>query len=100
MPNLIASPFLSQHLLLRQGSSTGVRISAARYHQLADAQPHEVAPPWLTDLATRTWGINLADQDGPDDPSMPVHSPRQRGGEGGRWASFGSCGTACAAGGC
>src|SRR3712207_6179885 len=40
MSELIASPFLSQYLLVRQGSSTGVRISAARYLRLAEAQPH------------------------------------------------------------
>jgi Radical SAM superfamily len=65
MPHdLLAAPFLGQHLLLRPGSTSGVQLPRGHFGQLVQAVavggPY---PPWLPGLARRTWQIDLPGTD-------------------------------------
>ncbi|GGN45014.1 hypothetical protein GCM10012285_28240 [Streptomyces kronopolitis] len=51
MHDLIASPFLEQHLLLRPGSPSGLLLPQAQYEELRGLDPAEPAPDWFTDAA-------------------------------------------------
>ncbi|MFI7679519.1 radical SAM protein [Actinophytocola sp. NPDC049390] len=53
MHTLIASPFLDDHLLLRPGSTQGLRIGERRFKELAAA--NSPCPPWLVDAVGRRW---------------------------------------------
>src|SRR6267154_1035703 len=55
MHDLIASPFLSEYLLLRPGDSRGVKISFAKYKELCRSP---IAPPWLADVSRRVWNTD------------------------------------------
>lgn len=60
MYELIAAPFLNEFLLLRPGYRRGVRLSAARFADLATADPREVVPDWLARTAATGWQVRLA----------------------------------------
>ncbi|MDX2849298.1 radical SAM protein [Streptomyces sp. PA03-3a] len=60
MHDLIASPFMDGHLLLRPGQYSGLRVGAARFKELADAGRGSAIPEWATDAARKAWGVNLA----------------------------------------
>jgi MoaA/NifB/PqqE/SkfB family radical SAM enzyme len=59
IPELIASPFLGDHLIVRPGSPNGIKIPVARYRELKDAVRF---PEWLVDAARRAWDIDLLDR--------------------------------------
>ena len=56
MPELIASPFLDDHLILRPGDPRGLRIPAHRYIEL---EAGGTCPGWLVDAAQRRWAIDV-----------------------------------------
>jgi Radical SAM superfamily len=59
-PDLIAAPFLGHHLLLRTGSTAGIRLPRGHYAQLAEAAAAgSTYPPWLAGLARQCWGLDL-----------------------------------------
>lgn len=59
MHRLIASPFLSDYLLLHPGHPSGVRIPEARYNELRARTGPDAAPVWLHDAARQAWGLTL-----------------------------------------
>jgi hypothetical protein len=63
MPHdLLAAPFLGQHLLLRPGSASGVQLPRGHFDQLAQAAATDRAyPSWLPALAFNTWQVQLPD---------------------------------------
>jgi hypothetical protein len=49
---LIASPFLGDHLIVRQGSTKGMRISPRRFNELlARHGTGDLTPSWLKEAA-------------------------------------------------
>lgn len=59
MHRLIASPFLSDYLLLHPGHPSGVRIPEARYTELRALSGPDAAPVWLHDAARQAWRLPL-----------------------------------------
>lgn len=58
MPSFIASPFLDDHLVLRQGSAQGIKIPARLYDELSRVAESGGPPPgWLVDAAQKRWGM-------------------------------------------
>ena len=62
MHELIASPFLDSHLVVRPGDPRGLKIAAQRYEELRQATAGHVVPSWLADAARRCWGLDVADR--------------------------------------
>jgi uncharacterized Fe-S cluster-containing radical SAM superfamily protein len=60
MHELVISPFLDTHLVLRPGCRNAVKISWARYAQLRTAGPAGLCPGWLADAAQQAWGIDVS----------------------------------------
>jgi uncharacterized Fe-S cluster-containing radical SAM superfamily protein len=59
---LIASPFLGDHLLLRPGSTHGIKIGSRRHRELEDAGD-DPCPQWLVDAVRRRWpDVDLSDR--------------------------------------
>jgi MoaA/NifB/PqqE/SkfB family radical SAM enzyme len=58
---LIASPFLDHHLVLRPGAKNGLKIPHPRYQELEQAATttHEVCPAWLADPVRQAFGLDL-----------------------------------------
>jgi MoaA/NifB/PqqE/SkfB family radical SAM enzyme len=56
---LIASPFLDDYLVLRPGSTQGVKIPHGHYQQLQQAAVGQECPGWLVDAVHRRWGLDL-----------------------------------------
>lgn len=65
MHELISSPFLTEHLVLRPGERNGLRVPAARYAELAALTDESAAPGWLAAAALKQWGLRLPDPLGP-----------------------------------
>lgn len=60
MNELIASPFLDEYLVLRPGSTQGLKIPPRRYSHLRQAAAGvEVCPAWLSDPVHRLWGLDI-----------------------------------------
>ena len=59
MYELIGTQYLGEHFVLRQGSTLGAKISVGRFDELAHADSEEHVSAWLTDVAQRTWNIDL-----------------------------------------
>ena len=60
MHELIASPFLDDHLVVCPGSTAGIKVPAWRYAELeARATAGEPAPPWLVKAARQRWAMDL-----------------------------------------
>ena len=60
MPDLLAAPFLGQYLLLRPGTTDGVRLPRGHFDQLAQAAAAGGSyPPWLPGVARQRWGMDL-----------------------------------------
>lgn len=57
---LIASPFLEDYLVLRPGSTQGVKIPGRRYRELRQVAAGEVCPGWLVESVRRRWGLDLS----------------------------------------
>ncbi|GAA2465475.1 radical SAM protein [Winogradskya humida] len=62
MYQLIGTKYLGEYFVLRQGSVSGVRLSASKFQELRDAGPDGLSPPWLVEMAQQTWQVELADQ--------------------------------------
>lgn len=58
MHELIASPFLGDHLVTRPDSEQGVKIGHLRYLELASVAPTNPLPSWLIDAAKRRWAVD------------------------------------------
>ncbi|MFC4859467.1 radical SAM protein [Actinophytocola glycyrrhizae] len=62
MHDLIASQFLDDYLLLRPGSSSGIKIGSHRHRELERAAS-ESCPTWLVDAVQRRWpDLDLTDR--------------------------------------
>ena len=57
---LIVSPFLGSHLVVRPGRRNGIKIPQARYAQLRAIEAGESSPDWLADAARHAWGIDVS----------------------------------------
>ena len=60
MYQLIASPFLGNHFVLKPGMQNGVRISEAKYTELRQSAADAHCPPWLVDVARDAWNLERA----------------------------------------
>ncbi|WP_433189759.1 radical SAM protein [Actinoallomurus sp. CA-150999] len=60
MHELIVSPFLGSHVILRPGKPNGIKISQARYEEITKADSS--APAWLTESARNAWSIDISDR--------------------------------------
>jgi MoaA/NifB/PqqE/SkfB family radical SAM enzyme len=56
---LIASPFVDDYLVLRPGSTQGVKIPDRRYRELRQIAAGAVCPGWLVEAVRRRWGLDL-----------------------------------------
>jgi uncharacterized Fe-S cluster-containing radical SAM superfamily protein len=56
---LIASPYPEGHVVVRPGSDSAIRIGAARYAELRDADPDALVPEWLAAAVSAGWGADL-----------------------------------------
>ncbi|MFG2528302.1 radical SAM protein [Streptomyces sp. NPDC048516] len=72
--DLIVSPFLDEHLVLRPGDSSGVKIKGHHYLELQQrAGTGAPLPAWLHSAARRRWGLDLADR--PARESLLIRDP-------------------------
>jgi uncharacterized Fe-S cluster-containing radical SAM superfamily protein len=62
MHELIISPFLGTHLVLRPGQPSAIKISRARYAQLQAAGPGEPCPAWLSDAVNKLWRTDISNR--------------------------------------
>ncbi len=63
MYQLIATPFLSDYLVLKPGSELGIRLPAGHFEELrAAAVADEPVPMWLVDATRQQWGLGLRDE--------------------------------------
>jgi uncharacterized Fe-S cluster-containing radical SAM superfamily protein len=62
MHELIVSPFLGTHLVLRPGRPDAIRISRDRYTQVQSIGPDGLCPDWLRDAVVKLWGIDIGHQ--------------------------------------
>lgn len=61
MHEVIASPFLDSHLVLRPGSPSGLKVPFNKYKELeSTAENDEACPAWLVEHVHRAWGVDLA----------------------------------------
>jgi MoaA/NifB/PqqE/SkfB family radical SAM enzyme len=60
MHELIVSPFLGTHLVLRPGRSNGIKIPQHKYAELQSTRADESCPDWLSDAVMKSWGINIS----------------------------------------
>lgn len=77
MHDLIASPFLDRHLVVRPDSPKRLTIPPAHYRQLLDADPGQTAPTWPADAARDAWGLDLSGR--PVRNSVLVRTPSAHG---------------------
>jgi MoaA/NifB/PqqE/SkfB family radical SAM enzyme len=60
MHELIVSPFLGTHLVLRPGQPNAIKIPRHKYAQLQCIGSDESCPNWLSDAVMKSWGINIS----------------------------------------
>ncbi|MFJ8930573.1 radical SAM protein [Streptomyces sp. NPDC102364] len=72
MFDLIASPFLDDHLVTRPGSEKGLKIPFHLYEELREAG-REPVPQWLTEAAWKRWGLALPSR--PTEEAVMVREP-------------------------
>ena len=77
MHELIASPFLSGHVVVRPGKHQGLKLGAGRYRELLTAPPQSTVPGWLARAARTAWGVALDGQ--PLDAAVLVRQPSELG---------------------
>jgi uncharacterized Fe-S cluster-containing radical SAM superfamily protein len=61
MHELIVSPFLGNHIVVRPGRHNGVKISHIKYRELAQAAPGDIIPAWSAAIARRAWDLDISD---------------------------------------
>jgi hypothetical protein len=59
---LIASAFLENYILVRPGCRNGMKISYARYKELAQAAPDDISPASLVAVARCAWDPDISDE--------------------------------------
>jgi MoaA/NifB/PqqE/SkfB family radical SAM enzyme len=59
---LIVSPFLDNHLVLRPGQPNAIKIPRGSYAQLQSAGPGEFCPKWFADAVLKSWGVDISGQ--------------------------------------
>ncbi|MFD0857330.1 radical SAM protein [Actinomadura adrarensis] len=59
MHEVIASPFLEHHLLVRPGRGNGIKLPRSKYLELREAA---TCPDWLVNTARQAWNIDLRDR--------------------------------------
>lgn len=64
MHALIASPFLTDFLVLKPDSQRAVKIGSRKFDELlaASTDPDVLCPAWLSDAARQRWGVDVAGQ--------------------------------------
>ncbi|MGW7052985.1 radical SAM protein [Streptomyces sp. NPDC054887] len=73
---MIAAPFLGEHLLLRPGQASGVRIGTARYQEIQNAADNALpVPGWAEEVARKAWGLDLAGRSTGDSVLVRTPSP-------------------------
>ena len=60
MHELIVSPFLGTHLVLRPGQPNAIKIAPGKYAQLQSAEPGDLPPAWLSDAVLKSWGTDVS----------------------------------------
>ena len=60
MHELIVSPFLDSHLVLRPGQRNAIKISRGKYAQLQSAGLAGSCPDWLAGAVWRSWGMDVS----------------------------------------
>ncbi|SDH25397.1 Radical SAM superfamily protein [Lentzea fradiae] len=62
MHALIASPFLTDYLVLKPDDQRAVKIGSAKFGELltASKSPNELCPQWLVDAARQRWDVDIA----------------------------------------
>ena len=75
MHELIISPFLGSHLVLRPGQRNAIKISRARYAQLQAAGPAGSCPDWLADAVRKSWGTDISGRPLRDSAIVRAPSP-------------------------
>jgi MoaA/NifB/PqqE/SkfB family radical SAM enzyme len=58
MHDVIVSPFLGGHVVLRPGKQNGIKISQPKYMEIAKAGGS--GPSWFTDAVHRAWGVDIS----------------------------------------
>ncbi|MGH2776718.1 MAG: radical SAM protein [Actinomycetota bacterium] len=57
---LVASPFMGEYLVIRPGSSNGLKIPLSKYLQLGQIKAvGGVCPAWLVDAARQAWSLEI-----------------------------------------
>ncbi len=56
---LIISPYMGRHIMVRPGRKEGVTMPAFRYREISAAPDDAPCPHWLVDAARQAWGIEL-----------------------------------------
>jgi hypothetical protein len=60
---IIASPFMDEYLVLRPGSSNGMKIPQGNYLQLRQiGAAGGVCPAWLADAARTVWNLEISER--------------------------------------
>lgn len=75
MHELIISPFLHSHLVLRPGQRNAVKIPRARYVQLQAIDPDGCCPDWLANTVLKLWGIDISGRPLHDSVILRAPSP-------------------------
>ncbi|WP_055495559.1 hypothetical protein [Streptomyces sp. TP-A0356] len=80
MHDLIASPFLEQHVLLRPGHKDGLLLPEENYEELRAHDPAQPAPAWLAHAVRDQWGMDGIQHTGNEqaDACGPVIEDPQR----------------------
>jgi len=60
MHELIVSPFLGTHLVLRPGQQNAIKIPLDKYAQLQSAGSDELCPDWFSGAVMKSWGIDIS----------------------------------------
>jgi MoaA/NifB/PqqE/SkfB family radical SAM enzyme len=60
MHEVIVSPFLGSYAVLRPGAANGMKISRARYEEIASADGR--GPRWFTDAVRRAWRVDISER--------------------------------------
>ncbi|WP_030618214.1 radical SAM protein [Streptomyces fulvoviolaceus] len=66
MQELIVTPFLEGHYVLRPGSPAGIKITQLQYAELCDSPSKGTIPTWLLTAARRRWSLDLGESPAPD----------------------------------
>ncbi|MFF5582734.1 radical SAM protein [Streptomyces hygroscopicus] len=78
MHELIVAPFLSEFLVLRPGSSAGLKIPQHRYLEVQQAAQQDArVPEWLAGPVRKQWGVDLTGRSAVD--SLLVRTPSRYG---------------------